>query len=262
MQASQIANSLAQTIAKRSRPTPRIPDLPNTDDQLENETTSLGYAEGQSFMIEYVDSKGAPSARRITVWQIIAGSNGAPCLFAQCHERNAMRQFRIDRIQCCIDYDGEVFEDVPKFMSDTFGMSFKIALKAAGITERWSKILYAIRPDATLLAAVARADGNYASVEASAAMQYLEEQAETSGVMLDAGDLAALKRYAKRLHPLEDQILRAIEQLRGRPPHRINRLLRAAHTLIKSDGIIDQREINMLDDLAIELVGTPISQGL
>jgi hypothetical protein len=141
--------------------------IPPQDDEIDSDADPLGSAEGQSFMIEYVDSKGQSSRRRITVYDIVGGRAGIPCLRARCHERNATRQFRVDRIRCCIDFDGEVHDDVAKFMAETFGMPILVAQsRATAETEdRWSSIVAFLRSDAVLLAALSRVDGAVKSSE-------------------------------------------------------------------------------------------------
>jgi hypothetical protein len=101
--------------------------IPIDDDPVEVEVDVLEYADGQCFMIEYVDSKGRGSSRRITVYSIQGGRSGIPSLFARCHERQSTRQFRVDRIKCCIDYNGEIHNDVPRFLMENFGMAISSA---------------------------------------------------------------------------------------------------------------------------------------
>src|SRR5690606_19646165 len=118
MEFRTLASSLAGLVDSRPLgPPPVAPSLPN-EDVDEPGKQSLGFAEGQSFAIEYVDAAGRPSSRRITVYDIQMTSSGVPCLYARCHERGAMRSFRVDRIKYCIDYDGEVFDDVPAFLHE------------------------------------------------------------------------------------------------------------------------------------------------
>ncbi|MBO6509886.1 MAG: hypothetical protein JJ979_15655, partial [Roseibium sp.] len=81
---------------------PRAVLLGKTDDVPEA-PTGTGRAEGQSFMIEYRSETGEATARRITVFSIQEDTNGIPVLIARCHECNAERAFRADRVKCCID---------------------------------------------------------------------------------------------------------------------------------------------------------------
>ena len=100
-------------------PPPRPAQLPDADDDATLATDDAervpdpdGIAEGQTFMIEYMDSNGDVSTRRITVLEVVTNKRGDPSLKARCHERKALRRFRIDSILSCIDIDGEV-HDLP-----------------------------------------------------------------------------------------------------------------------------------------------------
>ncbi|MDQ0456022.1 WYL domain-containing protein [Rhizobium paknamense] len=232
--------------------------LPETDDDdLADVSDVLGYAEGQSFMIEYVDSRGRGSARRVTVWSIVAGAGGTPCLFAKCHERNAMRQFRIDRIKCCIDYDGEVFEDVPLFLRENFGMSLPASL-AAGLDKDWARILEDVRVHAVLIAAVMRSDGRVHEQEVEIGLIHLIAVAERSGHFLDELRQASLQRYLLRLRPTDSAIKSAIDSLIGEDKRQIERLLRVCVAVMDADGKRDVREKAAINALADEILGVVV----
>lgn len=255
-----VARTLSEEIlAKPAPPPPRPVILPDIDEDFTEGEQSIGFAEGQSFAIEYVDSAGKLSTRRITVWSIVGGTNGVPSLLAHCHERKAQRQFRVDRIQCCIDYDGEIFSDVPRFLCDNFGMTLLIAKKTDNAEERWPGILATIRHEAVLLAALAKADGKVRPEEVEAETDYLSRIAERTGVMLDEGDIAAIRRYVGRLRPSEDAILRALNALALQGAARVQKLLMAAIAVIDADGKRHDREIEMINAISVDLTGVPIA---
>lgn len=94
------------------RVVPRVPAgeaviLPEADAPDEASAAGHRRAEPLALFITYVDAAGAPSRRRITVRQLL----GKPpvMLLAFCHERGAMRHFRLDRIEEAVDPEtGEV----------------------------------------------------------------------------------------------------------------------------------------------------------
>ncbi|MUO84020.1 WYL domain-containing protein [Agrobacterium vitis] len=247
-------------VEMEARPLPQPPRpvlLPDEDAIVLDQSETMGDAEGQSFMIEYVDSKGRASARRVTVWSIIAGSGGVPCLYAKCHERNAMRQFRIDRIRSCIDYDGEIFDDVPVFLHENFGMR----VVASNIPQRddaWIDVLDAVRADAVLLACIIRSDGSVHASEIEEAFQHILWVAENSGRMLDDLQHAALKRYLSRLRPTEKAISLAIDALHDNSPRRVERLLKACVSVMNADGKRDPRERLAINGIASQVLGVSI----
>ena len=256
MTTSQYAEVLSGYVD--ARPVPPLAGgakLPASDfDEPSGDT--LGEAEGQSFAIEYVDSRGQSSRRRITVWAINAGKDGIPCLVAKCHERNATRTFRIDRIKCCIDFTGEVFDDVPAFLSDTFGMSeVRAASREEPETARWRNILNIVRADAVLLAAMSRSDGSVRPVETDAAVDHLSYIIEHEGEFLSGKDVGRIWHHVHSLRPGLQAIDRALGDLSSRSPDRIKRLIMAAVAVMDADGQRHQAEARMLNELARELLG-------
>lgn len=256
MTVQAFAASLSEIVGSRPVHAPPAEiELP-PEDTDEGAGGYLGDAEGQSFMIEYVDARGQRSRRRITVWSIVGGKDGVPCLFARCHERNANRTFRIDRIACCIDYGGEVFDDVPAFLAENFGMSAGLARSQAGAAEtRWADIRNRIWADAVLLSAMCRADMTVRSVEVEAATAHLSAVAERQGAMLADGEIEAIARYTARLRPGIEAVSRALAQVSSRQPDDIRRTLLAAVRVMDCDGQRHPAEANLLNALSHELLG-------
>lgn len=251
-----IALSLSSLVESRPLPPPPRPVvIPASDDETSNEGEA-GFAEGQSFMIDYVDSAGRPSRRRITAHKIGVSSSGIPCITAQCHERNALRTFRVDRIVCCIDYDGVVHDDVPKFLADNFGTAFAVATRRPPPdVERSEKILNTVWADSVFLAAMMRADQRVRAIEMETAADYLAQAVERSGLMLTPEEIARLGQRLKRQRPSIQTIMRAIAAMQEYGPERIKRTLIAAARVMECDGERHPREAALLNALAVELLG-------
>lgn len=229
--------------------------LPVVDDQSEESEGTLGRLDGQTFVIEYVDTKGRPSVRRISVYALEAGAGGMPCLYARCHERNAMRQFRVDRIRSCADFDGIVYPDVLQFLSDTFGMAMSEAVAASAGHQRWANILDAIRADAVLLSCVSLADGSRHDRETDAIADHLARIAEDSiGMMTDA-EIVAMVRYVRRLRPGPEAISAAVELMRRKDSGHQRRFFSACVDVMDADGLRRGSERALIDDLAAEITG-------
>lgn len=212
-------------------------------------------------MIEYVDSKGQESTRRITVFDIVSGDSGVPSLMARCHEKKKERQFRIDRIRSCVDFDGEVHDDVPQFLIDTFGMSFfnahaKVTQKNA---ERWQAILDLLRSETVLLAALCRVDNLVKPVEIDVLIEYLATLVENQDIFLSPAEVASMERYAKRLRPTEDAIMRSLDAVSAKGARHVEQLLIAAKRVIEADEILHQEEVELINVMAHELAGVKVA---
>ncbi|WP_305988732.1 hypothetical protein [Roseibium sp.] len=214
-------------------------------------------------MIEYVNSKGEQSTRRITVWGIKEGAGGIPLLVAKCHERKQTRTFRTDRIRCAIDYDGVVHEDVPVFLNETFGMS----LSVSRLTERqnavhqqekqrseWSLARSHLRPHAELLAALSLSDGTMRPAEIRIAVAHCLQIAVAAGFLIE-GESKKLTAYIKRLRPTEKTLQNAVERLRVAPPHEITDLLVSAVSLMDVDGKRHSAEVELVNQLSQDIAG-------
>lgn len=261
MRLSELIDALAGRVPPVPEPQVAAPvALPEEDDPVEREARSLGYAEGQSFIIEYLDSAGRASTRRITVFEIVEGKAGMPCLMARCHERNAVRQFRVDRIRSCADFNGEVHEDVSAFLYDNLGMSPAIASEARARLEsdNWNVVLPAIRSDSVLLAAIAKSDGLLRTVEIDAATQYLAWSVERSGIMLSDADIERIANHVRRLRPTRDAISRSLDALATRDRKQVIDLLRACVSVMNADGNQHPAEIAMINAISLDLVGVAI----
>ena len=256
----RIIDLLFRRVESRPLPEPHGPVvLPPEDEEQEEEGGLLGYAEGQTFMIEYRDAKGALSRRRITVIDIRRGTSGVPCLVARCHERKAMRMFRVDRIASCIDYDGQVFDDVPAFLQEMLGMAPQAARAREAAGSRWPRVREIIAPDAVLLSAMCAADGTISAAEAEQATVYLARVAERAlADMLSPDEIGSVETYLRRLRPGYDAIARAIDRLRGRGRDDILALLRAAVSIMDADGRRHPEEIALVNTIAEELTGVTV----
>ncbi|PWE57641.1 hypothetical protein DEM27_00035 [Metarhizobium album] len=255
---SGIALEVANLIESRPLPATNIVLLV-PDDEVEEQfgDGSYGYAEGQSFIIEYMDAAKKASRRPITVFSIDAGANGVPILKARCHLRKSTRAFRIDRIKCCIDFDGEIFDDVLVYLVDNFGMHPAFAAMSSSFEPKnsWAAVLDAVRDDAIILAAVAHSDGQYHPSEADMVTEYLCKLAERKGAMLAPAEVLALSRYANKLRPNYDRIFHALSRLQQAGTAHCERLIRACVEVMDADGSRKPQERQLINEISIELLG-------
>lgn len=246
-----------------SRPLPEVfrPVVLPADDEPDHDGEVLGYAEGQTFMIEYRDAKGATSRRRITVFDIISGSAGIPALRARCHERKATRQFRVDRIVCCIDYSGEIHDDVASFLHENFGMgsASASAREDDATASMWPRVLEVIRDDAILLSAMAKADGSFSDAELHTIVDYLSGRVERSVKFLTPREVEAIRAYVRRLRPGAESLSRSVNNIIQQGSSRIEEILRAKVRVMDADGRRHPQEVELLNRIANEFIGVHVA---
>lgn len=258
------------------------PEIPDEEEEIINDPLSpeaLGEAEGQTFMIEYRDTSGHVTRRRISVWDIQESTNGRPCLIARCHERKAQRTFRVDRIQCCIDLDGEVFEDVPRFLHETFGMALHVArgdhptsptrtaIPAAPIQQKspdksekqhFAAYRSKIRHQCALFSAMTLVDGDRNPAQFDISAKYCADFLKQAGTPLPSDHDRDLLKYLRGQRPSERQIARAIEEIRSFDPKDLIAVLQTCADLMDADGTRAPEEVDLLNELSVELIGVPI----
>lgn len=202
---------------------------------------------GETFGIEYVRADGERSVRRITS-MALRFNDGAPLLQCWCHERNAFRSFRLDRIMSCFDPDGEVF-DLPSFFIRTFGI-------------RVERIVDVVEPEdlfgdgMRLLAALSRVDGDLHADELERIVQYCVAVYDSHGADLPAGLGDALPRLVKAQRPTSTVVDKTIRRMRRTSVTQRRLFARHAVEVMDADGIQHPDEFAMISRLKAELQGT------
>jgi hypothetical protein len=180
-------------------------------------------------MIEYTDAKGTMSRRRITT-QSAEDKPTGPILWAFCHERNAMRCFRIDRISSIIDQDGVVEEAQPFFAEVLGDADFEVKSgepklrRAPKSTDTSTLSAYTaarrrLTPALTLLVAAARSDDYLHPGEMEWILRFCEREAVaccdngTLVAMPTPDDFDKLERTLRRLRPTRDEVNAALDAL-------------------------------------------------
>ncbi len=216
-------------------------------------------ADGQSFAIDYVDHAGHPSHRRISVWAVERNPEGVPILVARCHERQAARAFRVDRITAVTDFDGTRREPLARFFFETFGFLWPKEARLGAMREedaRWDRIReVARRSGIGLLAALARADHLIRAAEVDEMRLYCEAACAAKGIDLTGAESERLAAWLSRLRPTAETIEADLEALFQSDPETIATLLRAGLKVVSADGALHGREAEMLDGFCHALTG-------
>lgn len=261
---NQILSSLTEVLSVRvqlrSLPaSPVSPVLPEID-TIEPDGETLGYAEGQSFVIEYVGSSGERSTRPITVLSLKQGVAGVPMLFAKCHLRKTTRTFRVDRIVSCIDFDGEVHEDIATFLFENFGMSPQLATRTASQqdSDNWNSFRKAHKQHLILLAAISHADTQMTAPEVEVISDFCSKEAELLRLPTSEAFTRSAVSFIMRLRPEMPHIAAAIDALASEPADAVMRTLVAALAVVDADGVRHAEERAFLNEVAMELIGTQI----
>lgn len=222
----------------------------NTDVEKE-----LGWAEGQTFMICYVDSSGNETERRITVRDLRLNTEGIPLLVAWCHERSATRTFRLDRVTAVINRDGEFIKPPYSFFVESFGMSPRLAAcdlpKLASLVRIRKSFTHHLMP----LAHLASIDGYLDADEQGIILDHCLRLSSDAGLRATSAEEQSLRRYLRTLKPTKFILNRALNGLERDSPKRITALVATAHHVMDADGFRSPEEEKYLLELKQELTG-------
>lgn len=237
-------------------------------------------AAGSTFAIDYQDSKGNLSRRRITMRELYTNGERS-YVQAFCHERRAARSFRFDRIVEVIDLDGEC-HDPRQFFIEALGLEFPTVATVSSPTKPpASPVRYeqsaprnraagpdvrttdkpgmaqrrAARDGLRVLIALARADGELHPEELEVILDYIAEQCDLCGIDMTEPDRAALLPYLKRQQPGSDVLSECLLALNAAPRIQQRLLIRFAMMLMDADGVQDPAEFNLIMRIQQELAG-------
>ncbi|MEO8530855.1 MAG: hypothetical protein ABI459_06515 [Deltaproteobacteria bacterium] len=196
-------------------------------------------------LIDYVDSEGVSSSRRI----LIHGYEMRPdrcLLLAHCYERKTSRSFRADRILQAVTADGEVFtgEQLLRDLLDVDPPARGVSAPVpAGPTLR-RQIDLEIRPAVTLLVAAGRIDDDYVPVEMEVIHHYIENECRhlcEAGILSTRPtieDIGPVCRRVKTVRPTREDVLAETMKVGSWDNARIARLNKAIIAVIEADGEI------------------------
>ena len=183
------------------RVTPKIPEGRETkifDDFEEARTDDRGDFSGWATFMKYEDAKGRLTQRRITC-RSISGEGGPKHLHGFCHERRAIRSFRIDRIVELVDYrTGEAVEAQRHFED----------MRMHGLIGMKDRVLADL---AMVLVFMADCDGEYHPLEHSAIEDSLSRYLLRCGG--NEAELPTVLKNLPALAPDADDTIEALHRL-------------------------------------------------
>ncbi len=210
--------------------------LPDADpDDLQTDLLQPPIADflGLALMIDYVDSKGEESRRRITI-NAVEDNGGNLLVHAYCYERKAKRTFRADRIVSATDLASGVIVDDPQAIIRAIS-----GLGEAPRDSREKATVQAMknaRPGLAVLLFLSRCDGEQHTSEDGVMLEYLDLHCPEPGLD-EYMALEGIRKY----RPNEVAFERALSHLSD-SEEGLSRVLRYVRKLIDADGVITEEE--------------------
>lgn len=220
-------------------------EIPEEDDPDSVEVSAdRGGVSAPLVIIEYRDSQGNFSRRRITLLAVEAGET-ADYVRAFCHEREQYRSFRLDRILAVAD------AETGEYLSNT---AFSELLAEFGpVDPVWTppspqdQAFDACRAGILVLMMIARTDGVFHPAERDIVREFI-------GAM--CGDLRGydpepIVAWASRQYPVPDRVARLLTRMveTDRDGSALPRLLDHAIRLARADGVVDDSEVAAIEGI-------------
>jgi hypothetical protein len=214
---------------------------------------------GITIAIKYTDSGERRSTRRITLEEVLLSDEGILYLKSFCHECNAPRTFRFDRIRSIIDLDGREYQPAIFFRDELRAPIPPLTVTSASPTSNGNCSPDAIttsekpgaaqrrvaRDGARVLAALARSDGLMHQAEIQVILDYIIECARRRDIPTNAEDRLALAAYLKRQRSTADILDECLARLARSTAEEQRLFLASAIALTDADGRRDTAEVAM-----------------
>lgn len=232
---------------------------------------------GLTFAVEYESASGDFSRRRIMLRAVSVRDDGAVFLRALCFERNALRSFRLDRVQSIIDADGVVHKDAAAFLRDELRLSIPAPPAGADATAQAQAPAATALPEPPpvgddgsegageerpgmaqrrvardglrVLCALGRADGLLHPAEVEVVLDYIEVACRAANEPCGAEDRAALAPYVRRQRPGLDVLEACLQRIEAGDQAARSLLLDYAERLIAADGEEHDAELRLLAEM-------------
>lgn len=210
----------------------RAPRVPMFENPPKVSPVQRDDASSWTIFIEYVDSGGYESERRITVLRFENRVGGAPAIAALCHECGDHRLFRLDRIQSVMDLQTGEVHDATVYME---------TLRREGLPS----VNRGMHSFCRVLAFIARCDGSFHSSEHEAIETALTSYAIRFGGETDdiAVTMTAIKNMTPDTRDLNNALialLRSPREVRGSVAALLRRCI---GDVIDADGVHALEEV-------------------
>lgn len=183
--------------------------------------------------IEYTDSRGTKSKRRITIKSSKPYNNSDFLISAFCHEKQAHRTFKMSNIDTLIDLEtGEIIEDVVSFFSDRYNNS-----PLGQITSCFQKF----QDEILIMAFIARADGVLRKKERDIIITFLLNKC-TQNL-----DVKLLDKEIRRTYCESSEFRGSIKSMKNKSEEDKQNVLKLVRDIIMTDKNPDPMELGALE---------------
>jgi hypothetical protein len=198
--------------------------------------------EGSRVWIKYCNEAGEVSERWVQI-QKIESRQYADYLFGHCELRDAIRSFRIDRIQEVADNYGEVHEAREFFAPFTSAPQGRSSGPSRHSSfGRALKILDLVGQELIILAFAAECDGRFVPREANLITSYAKVRCEELGLTMTEADSHDLRKWIKMQRPDVKNVVNAVHQVARKGKTSADEIVELTNLVFEADKKIVQSE--------------------
>ncbi len=209
----------------------------DAEENFETET-EIGMVVG----IEYTDANNFKTRRRISFSRV---NETTGTISAYCLERAAPRSFRIDRINCFIDLDGQVFSP-PDFFSLLGGPN---GPHIQGETKQRPPVWEIFWRRLVIFCAMGHSDGFMHEEEVEAVCVAMLDHAERDGLFCKDPEIEALRARIRRIKITAQDAINAAKKLSTQPVQSKKRIMRSLARIANTDGEQHEGEFDLLIEI-------------
>jgi hypothetical protein len=238
-----LKDALAGYLNKRSIPKAASISLPQLDSPDLTKSIPSAWADHDCYIIEYKDSAGANSVRRVAI-----RNQEGQYLHCFCFERDDYRTFRRDRIQAVFDLDGELLEPPPFAIGQkVYEETVTDVMEPTHVQMRRS-----IQAEVALLRIIALSDGRAKRQENDQIFNFVYQKLLAEGLPDNPENSRAISKWVRSFYPYEQMLDQTIFEITNRRTvEQIVELLQMCRTVIKADGAIATEERQRFEELGI-----------
>jgi len=203
---------------------------------------------GLTCIIDYVDASGSPSRRRITVRRLETKYDRT-YLTAFCHERHALRSFRLDRVHSVTDTSHRTYTDPFQFF-ETIPHGRLPDASAVNSPDGQAEAFSRCRDGIRVLVFLARCDGEFHASERTVLSEYCRCRCDDPRYEPLEYRLEMLLEYADRQHPDAEVFLECARRIAGQAVTggHLRLLCDSVRALVEADGAVTHNERRFVEE--------------
>lgn len=219
-------------------------------------TVTDGDLRGTEMMLSLTGADGAIGRHRVRAFHLLRHAEHETVLVARCFECADVGFFPFSAIEAVVEKNGETF-GIEEFLTDKLQVDLAGGNPPGPGVEARRRFADGWR----ILAAIAHADQFMDDREVDVITDYLEAECQLFRVDWNEQDDAAMFAFIRRQRPGAGLLGHCLAGIEDAGEEACERLVEFAYDLMESDGVIDENEAALLDEIEAALDAAMMADG-